>query len=67
MNADAPLLERTLLLLKKAQENGVTYLEIYQETQLRPNWLSGIATGKIADPSVRRVQALHDYLAKQAQ
>lgn len=59
-----PLLTRTQELLRKASAQGLTYLAIYKDTELRPNWLTGIATGSIDDPSVRRVQRLHDYLSR---
>ncbi len=58
------LLTTTRDMLQRARERGTTYLDIYNVTKLRPNWLSAFANDKIKDPSVRRVQALHDHLLK---
>lgn len=56
------LLLQTRALLQDCKHG---YLEIYRATGLSPNWLTGIATGKIQDPSVNRVQALYEYLKGQ--
>lgn len=55
------LLERTLELLRETQES---YLDIYKATGLRPSWLVQLNTGKIQDPSVRKIQALYEHLAQ---
>ena len=54
----------SLLLQTRAllQTCNMRYLDIYRATGLSPNWLTGIATGKITNPSVNRVQALYEYL-----
>lgn len=39
-----------------------SYLQIYRETGLTPNWLSLLAQGKIAEPSVNKIQKLYEYL-----
>lgn len=57
------LLEKTRELLRGCEKS---YLEIYAATGLSPNWLTGVATGKIADPSVNRIQALYEYLQGKA-
>jgi hypothetical protein len=60
--ADTPgsLLARTVTMLKEQERS---YLHIYNETGLHPNWLSRLAVGAIKDPSVNRIQALYEYLA----
>lgn len=59
---ECSLLARTRELLTTTQE---TYLTIYARTGLHPNWLSGIASRRIRDPSVNRIQALYEYLTAQ--
>jgi hypothetical protein len=39
-----------------------SYLEIYKDTGLQPNWLDLVRRGKVANPSVNRIQYLHEYL-----
>lgn len=39
-----------------------SYLQIYKDTGLTPNWLSLLAQGKIAEPSVNKIQKLYEYL-----
>lgn len=53
------LLEETQRLMRQTSQ---TYLDIYAATGLNPTWLSHIATGKIADPSVNKVQTLYEHL-----
>ncbi len=43
-----------------------SYLQIYRDTGLTPNWLSMLAQGKIEDPGVNKVQKLHEYLTGRA-
>jgi len=54
------LLMRTRNLL---QEASLSYLDIYKATGLPPSWLSGIATAKVRDPSVNKVQRLYEFLS----
>jgi hypothetical protein len=54
------LLEKTIQLLRESEES---YFQIYDKTNLHPNWLSSIATRRNRDPSVNRVQALYEYLS----
>jgi hypothetical protein len=64
--ADFAQLTRELLCtLNQRAENPVTLAEIFRATNLKRNWLTRFAKNKIPDPSVNRVQILHDYLAKQ--
>lgn len=53
------LLIRTKELLATS---GKTYLDIHSETGLTPHWLSFLANGKIANPSVNKVQRLYECL-----
>ena len=57
---DCSLLARTRHLLRTTPQ---TYLQIYEATDLSPNWLSLIDTNRIASPSVNSVQKLYEYLS----
>lgn len=57
---EGTLLARTRALL---QQSTTTYLGIYRATGLTPNWLSQLATDKLTDPSVNKVQALYEHLS----
>lgn len=59
------LLEQTQQLFKRALEAGLSLREIAPENDgpLNYEWLKKFAAGKIPDPGVTRVQALHDRLA----
>ena len=56
------LLERTQRLLRNASD--VSLAEIAREAgpPVAYDWLKRFAAGEIPDPSVNRIQALHDYL-----
>lgn len=54
------LLQHTQRLLKDSEQ---TYSKIFVATGLEPNWLSGIASGRIKDPSVNRIQKLYEHLS----
>lgn len=53
-------------LLAKTRDRLVrsdkSYLQIFRDTGLTPNWLSMLAQGKIAEPSVNKIQKLNEYL-----
>lgn len=57
-------LEGTLLAKtrKRLIESNKSYLQIYKDTGLTPNWLSLLAQGRIAEPSVNKIQKLNEYL-----
>jgi len=57
---DCALLERTRELLRTTRH---TYLDIAVATGLRPHWLSFLASGKITDPSVNKIQKLYEFLS----
>lgn len=57
---DCSLLARTRHLLRTST---YTYLQIYEATDLSPNWLSLIATNRIAAPNVNSVQKLYEFLS----
>lgn len=57
---DCALLRETKLLLLKSNR---TYLQIYQDTGLDPNWLSSVLKGRTKNPSVNRIQKLYEYLS----
>lgn len=57
---DCSLLARTRHLLRTTE---YTYLQIYEATDLSPNWLSLIATNRITSPNVNSVQKLYEFLA----
>lgn len=56
------LLSDTLNLLKKAKARDISYNEVCRRTGLKSLWLQKVKNGKMRDPSVRRVQLLHDWL-----
>lgn len=58
----APLLARTQQLVKEAPRH-VTYTMMATAAGVSVAWVSRFADDKIPDPGVKRVQALHDYLA----
>lgn len=60
-----PLLDRTLQLL--SDSGSLNREEIARGAAVGVEWLKKLQGGSIADPSVRRIQRLHDYLlAKKA-
>lgn len=56
---ECSLLTRTRDMLAT---NEASYLKVYMETGLSPNWLSQFANRKIKEPSVNKVQRLYEYL-----
>ena len=57
------LFRTTSLLLQNALMRGLSLREIAPEGgDVEYEWLKKFAAGKIADPSVNRIQALHDRL-----
>ena len=59
------LLERTNTLLEKAIAAGASLRELAPDGgEVDYEWLKKFSCGKIADPSVNRIQALHDSLVK---
>lgn len=56
----APLLEKTLNLLGNCD---LPLAEIAKEAGVGYEWLKKLKADLIPDPSVNRIQALHDYLA----
>lgn len=59
---DQSLLTRTRELLKSYPG---TYFSIYDGTGIQPTWLSALATGRIKNPSVNKVQRLYEFLRGQ--
>lgn len=58
-----PLLTKTLELLKNCE---LPLADIAKESNLGFEWLRKLKGGTIPDPSVRRIQRLHDFLIKRA-
>lgn len=56
---ECSLLKRTRALIA---ESGKTHMQICIATGLQVNWISGISSGRIRDPSVNRIQKLYEYL-----
>lgn len=54
-------LKSTLDLLQKRSS---TYEEIARETGLSLFWISRLSSGKINNPSINKIQILHEYLLK---
>ena len=64
-NTDLLELTRAMLLSVwgRGPGGGVTAAEIADGANVNREWVHKFAQGRIADPSVRRVQRVHDYLA----
>lgn len=58
------LLDETLHLARKTQ---IPATRICAAIGVTTRWFSKLLNGDIQDPSVRRIQRLHDYLAEQEQ
>jgi hypothetical protein len=60
------LLNVTKTLLEKRIEAGTSLRQIARESDgtVEYEWLAKFSQGKVDDPGVNRVQALHDCLAK---
>jgi hypothetical protein len=59
------LLESTIKLLQQASDKGISLREIAPaDGPVEYEWLKKFYAGKIDDPSVNRIQALHDRLSK---
>lgn len=56
---DCSLLTKARDMLRTTERS---YLDIYTDTGLSPNWLSRLATKRMKDPSVNKVQRLYEYL-----
>lgn len=57
-----PLLKKTLTLLKNCD---LPLSEIATKSNLGLEWLKKLKGGYIPDPSVNKIQTLHDFLVKQ--
>lgn len=53
------LLDTTLDLVR---DTPVPVGQVCKEIGVTPRWLQKLLAGEIKDPSVRRIQRLHDYL-----
>ena len=62
MEDSSTLLERTRHLLQA--RDGLTLMDIQQETGISYHWLTKFAAKKIDGPSVVTVQRLYEFLAK---
>jgi hypothetical protein len=60
------LLDTTNLLLAEAREKHGSLAKIASQSDgtVDPEWLKKFASGKIGDPSVNRIQSLHDHLVR---
>lgn len=58
-----PLLTKTLELLENCD---LPLAEIAKESNLGYEWLKKLKGGTIPDPSVNRIQTLHDFLVQRA-
>jgi hypothetical protein len=63
------LLETTRSLLADITNSGTSLRQIALEFEgeVEYDWLKRFATGEIKDPSVNRVQSLHDCLLRKSQ
>lgn len=55
------LLQRTKQLVEGAPRH-ITYVQMADATGVTVSWISKLMHGKIENPGVNHVQALHDYL-----
>ena len=55
------LYEKTLRLIQSRPHN-LTFAEISSKIDIGEDWLRKFAQGKIKNPSVNRIQTLHDFL-----
>lgn len=53
------LMAKTLELLEVTE---LTFLEIFEGTQIAPEWLSRFKCGRVPDPGVNRVETLFRFL-----
>ena len=60
--AQAALLTKTLELLDELNNNGLSYLQIFEGTGLHPEWTAKLKQRKIPDPSVNRIEVLFNFL-----
>ena len=64
MKSNASLLDKTRELLKQRRENQrLTLPMIAKGAGVSEPWLKAFLSDSIDDPGVRKVQALHDFLA----
>ncbi len=61
-NDSAGLLSRTLYMVNHAHRD-ITFAKMAREIGVDPAWITRFRNGDIDDPSVNRVQKLHDFLA----
>lgn len=68
LNSVMSLLASTQKLLSERLEAGATLKEISSASdgEVEYDWLKKFAAGDVKDPSVNRVQRLHDYLVGMA-
>lgn len=45
---------------------GVSITQVCADTGLKRSWMWQLKDGRIPDPSVRRIQLLHDYFSARA-
>ena len=64
MKNSPSLLDATLQLMRSSQQPVKSICDAIEVT---PRWYQKLLSGEIQDPSVRRIQRLHDYLAAQDQ
>lgn len=57
--SDKTLLDSTLDMLREHKR----YRQIAEDTGLGYEWLTKLAQGRIPDPGVKRIEALHAYLS----
>ena len=62
---DGGLLGETLTLLRWAAKEGISRKTIASGVHVDIQWLNSVAQGRIHSPGVRKIQAVHDYLAAQ--
>jgi len=61
-NPSADLLSRTLYLVNHAHRD-ISFAAMAEAIGVDGAWITKLRTGLIKEPSVNKVQALHDFLA----
>lgn len=50
-------------VMARLNAGGVSLAQVCADTGLKRSWLWQLKDGRIPDPSVRRIQTLHDYFS----
>lgn len=57
-------LAKRVIELLKARPYGVSFRQLEEETNIPQGWINRLQQGKIAEPSVVRVEKLYEHLSE---